>query len=289
MVWRFELAQTSAKTRNDKHCVWSRDDAKFRSQCAFGKSCGSFGPAAAVGRESIAETPSLQDVGLFARLDDPTLHRLSIDAKIETFDDGAAIFRQGDAVAAFYIVVHGFVKILRIAPNGDETLITIRSDGDSLDTPPGPGGDAHRVSADALGAVCALKLPAARFVRAMQESPALADAMMRDSKARIATLIGEIESLKSQNADQRLARFILSLCPPGLDQCRFRLPYDKRHLAAQLGVTQETLSRAFAKLRDLGVRTETRAVSIDSVARLAAQCDDSGRVAPLHNSPREGG
>jgi CRP/FNR family transcriptional regulator, dissimilatory nitrate respiration regulator len=228
-----------------------------------------------MGREPIAETPSLQDVALFARLDDPTLHRLSIDAKIETFDDSAAIFRQGDPVTAYYVIVHGFVKILRIAPSGDETLITIRSDGDSLDAPPGLQGDDHRVSAEALGAVCALKLPAARFARAMQESPPLADAMMRDAKAKIAVLVGEIESLKSQNADQRLARFILSLCAPGVDQCRFRLPYDKRHLAAQLGVTQETLSRAFAKLRDLGVRTETRAVTVESVARLAAQCNDS--------------
>jgi CRP-like cAMP-binding protein len=104
---------------------------------------------------------------------------------------------------------------------------------------------------------------------------------MRDSKDSIARLVGEIESLKSQNADQRLASFILSLCPPGEDRCRFRLPYDKRLIAARLGVKQETLSRAFAKLRAHGVRTETRNVHVESVSHLADQCDRLGQRARL--------
>lgn len=227
------------------------------------------------------EPPNLRDLAIFATVDDATLSRLSLEAKVELYDDGDVIFRQGDPVTSVVIVLGGFAKLLRIASCGDETLIGIRSDGESVGEPAAGAGELYRVSAEAVGSTAVLKLPAARVMRLMKDSPSLCAAIMQDAKDKIELLIAEIESLKAQNADQRLARFILSLCPPNAEQCRFRLPYDKRLIAARLGVKQETLSRAFAKLREFGVRTETRNVVIESVSRLANQCDRLGRQPKL--------
>jgi CRP/FNR family transcriptional regulator, dissimilatory nitrate respiration regulator len=241
-------------------------------------------------RAAVVETPALRDLALFSPVDDATLARLAPEIKVEQYEDGAVIFRQGDPVAAVVVILRGFVKLLRIAASGDETLIGIRSDGATVGEPPTLGNEICRVSAEAIGPTSVLKIPAARFTRLMKESPSLSAAVVEDARDKIALLIGEIESLKAQNADQRLASFILALCPPGLDQCRFRLPYDKRLIAAQLGVKQETLSRAFAKLRDYGVRTETRDVLVESVSRLATQCQHLGRatrdVASGKDAPR---
>jgi CRP/FNR family transcriptional regulator, dissimilatory nitrate respiration regulator len=241
-------------------------------------------------RATVAEPPILRDLRLFATVDDQTLARLALEAKVETFADGATIFRQGDLVNAVAIVLHGYVKVLRIASSGDETLVGISSEGETVGEPPSGPTETYRVSAEAIGPTSVLKFPALRFSRLMKESPPLCAAVMQDAKDKIAALVTEIESLKAQNADQRLARFILSLCPPGEDQCRFRLPYDKRLIAARLGVKQETLSRAFAKLREHGVRTETRDVLVESVARLADECDQLGRPArlPSERSSRQG-
>jgi CRP-like cAMP-binding protein len=229
-------------------------------------------------RAAVVEMPSLRDFALFAPVDDATLARLTLEAKIEHFADGAVIFRQGDTVGAVVLILHGFVKIMRTAASGDETLIGIRSDGETVGEPPLLSNETCHVSAEAVGPISVLKIPAARFSRLMTESPSLCAAVARDVKDKNAALVGEIESLKAQNADQRLASFILALCPPGAEQCRFRLPYDKRLIAAQLGVKQETLSRAFAKLREHGVRTETRDILVESVSRLVAQCEHLGRA-----------
>jgi CRP-like cAMP-binding protein len=241
-------------------------------------------------RAALVEPPILRDLPLFAAVDDSTLARLTLEAKVETFEDGAVIFRQGDAVSAVVIILRGFVKVMRIASCGDETLIGIRTDGQTVGEPPSGSNETCRVSAESVGPTAVLKLPAARFARLMKESPALCAAVLQDAREQIAALVTEIESLKAQNADQRLANFILSLCPPGVEQCRFRLPYDKRLIAARLGVKQETLSRAFAKLRDHGVRTETRDVLIESVSRLADQCDQLGRQSrlPSERTPTAG-
>jgi CRP-like cAMP-binding protein len=210
---------------------------------------------------------------------------LARDSKVECFADGATIFRQGDRALCIVVVLDGYVKLSRTAACGDETLINICTVGESLYEALAPDGEIYGVGAEAVGEVCAMKLSATRFRNAVRESSSLAGAVMAEAARKVSALIGEIESLKGLNADQRLARFILSLCPRGEDSCSIRLPYDKRLIAARLGVKQETLSRAFAKLRDIGVRTEMRDVQVESVLRLAAECE--GRDAGAHAERRE--
>lgn len=231
------------------------------------------------------ESPSLRDVPLFSSVEAQTLQRLARDSKVESFDDGATIFRQGDRAQFVVIVLDGYVKLTRTAMCGDETLINICTVGESLYEALTPDGELYRVGAEAIGHASVMKLPSTRFRQALRESSSLAGAVIDEAARKVSALIGEIEALKGLNADQRLARFILSLCPPGEDCCSFRLPYDKRLIAARLGVKQETLSRAFAKLRDIGVRTEMRDVQIESVARLADECCGGDRE-PLARAER---
>ncbi|ATQ69392.1 MULTISPECIES: Crp/Fnr family transcriptional regulator [Methylosinus] len=220
----------------------------------------------------MSESPSLRDAPLFASVDGQTLQRLTRDSKVEYFHDGATIFRQGDRALCVVVVLDGYVKLSSTSACGDETLVNICSIGESLYEALTPDGENYRIGAEAIGEVCAMKLSAARFRDALRDSSSLCGAVIAEASRKVSALIGEIESLKGLNADQRLARFILSLCPPGEDSCCIRLPYDKRLIAARLGVKQETLSRSFARLRDVGVRTEMRDVLVESVPRLAAEC-----------------
>ncbi|HEY8124471.1 MAG TPA: Crp/Fnr family transcriptional regulator [Methylocystis sp.] len=224
-----------------------------------------------------ASPGELRNASLFAAVDEMTVSRLSADARIESLQDGDPLFHQDAAVDDLAFVLSGYVKLLRHSSSGRKTLIAIRSVGEMIGEAPTDADEAHTLSAEAVGATRVLKLPAMPFARFVKESPSLCAAVAQNSKERIADLVDEIETLKSLNADQRLAHFLLALCPPGEDRCRFRLPYDKRLIAARLGVKQETLSRAFAKLRAHGVRTETRNVHVESVSRLADQCDRLGR------------
>ena len=231
------------------------------------------------------ESFSLRDLPLFVSIDEETLSQLTLESKIESYSPGATIFRQDDPATAVVLIINGYVKILRIAPNGDETLIAIRTDGEALIEPCTGSTDVYSVSAETIGQSTLVKIPATRFVRFLRDSASLNLAVMKDAKEKMAALVYEIEALKSQNADQRLAHFLVKLCPHNEERCRFRLPYDKRLIAAQLGVKQETLSRAFAKLREIGVRTETRDILVESVSRLKAQCDVNGAAQGLLPRP----
>ena len=62
-------------------------------------------------------------------------------------------------------------------------------------------------------------------------------------------------------------------------RCALALPYDKLLIAGQLGLTPESLSRAFAKLRTIGVMVDTSHVEVKDVAKLRQLAnDDRGAV-----------
>jgi len=231
----------------------------------------------------MTDLPPLREFPLFARLEEAALQRMTTESKVESYHDGETIFRQGDLASATILVVKGFVKLLRVSTSGDETVVSIKSDGASITGAPCSTGGVYYVSAEAVGPTTTLKIPASRFLRLMADEPTLAIAALDEARRTIAELVGEIESLKSHSAEQRLARFLLALCPPEAERRRFRLPYDKRLIAARLGVTQETLSRAFARLRDVGIRTETRDVFVESAAKLRAQFRDVVGQPPSQN------
>lgn len=237
-------------------------------------------------RLKVSESLSLRDAPLFARVDDETISQLTAEAKFEIYNPGETIFRQDDPVSTINIILNGYAKVLRIAPNGDETLVAIRADGETIVEPLYGPHEFYGVCAEAISQVSLVKIATTRFMRMMSESDSLNAAALQDAKEKSAALIYEIEALKSQTADQRLAQFILALCPAGQERCRFRLPYDKRLIAAQLGVKQETLSRAFAKLREIGVRTETRDILVENLSRLKEVCELAGRSATSLPSER---
>ena len=65
--------------------------------------------------------------------------------------------------------------------------------------------------------------------------------------------MAEIEQLKARTGAQRLAEFLLELCPVESGSCAVRLPYDKALIAGRLGMKPESLSRGFSRLRKVGV------------------------------------
>jgi CRP/FNR family transcriptional activator FtrB len=95
-------------------------------------------------------------------------------------------------------------------------------------------------------------------------------------------MVRQVCDLKLRTTAQRLGCYLLDLSKePADNTVSFRLPFDKRLLAARLGCRQENLSRAFAALRTMGVETHGARVILHDIARLrnyAAPNDTSDTV-----------
>jgi CRP-like cAMP-binding protein len=83
---------------------------------------------------------------------------------------------------------------------------------------------------------------------------------------------GRTQKLTLRSSTERLAEFLLNLARGGAESAIVHLHYDKGLIAARLGMQPETLSRALAKLRPLGVESKGSRVTIRDVQALHRHC-----------------
>lgn len=103
----------------------------------------------------------------------------------------------------------------------------------------------------------------------------------KDAAARIDRDTARIAALASQSPRERLAGFLMDLCrrnAPGAASLRLAMPLSRDDVAAYLGVTAETVSRAFSGLQKLGlVRrrgwSEIELLDAPGLGRLAGQVE----------------
>jgi CRP-like cAMP-binding protein len=207
-------------------------------------------------------------IPIFSGLKPETVERLIAPASIMTLKHGDCLFRQGDVPAAFYIIVDGWVKLYRLTLGGDEAIIHILTKGESVAEAVAFTGSRYSATAEAISNSRVVRIPADYLVRCIHEMPDIALAIIGSTSQRLHRLVQEIEHLKAQSGIQRVAEFLASLCPPGPGPHTITLPYDKTLIAGRLGLKPESLSRAFAKLRRVGVEVRASHVVVRDVGKL---------------------
>ena len=215
----------------------------------------------------------LRSLPLFKALSDATFARLADSVRFDRYVKGETIVRQGEKAQWVIVVLEGYVKLSRTAANGEETLIHIFGRGETIAESVAVLGDNHTTTAEATGPTRIVRMPAHIVAQAARDAPELALAILSESSAKIWALMDEIEALKAQTADQRVLRFLLSLCPQEDGPVETRLPYTKGVIAASLGLKQETLSRSFARLKSVGVEIEGRKATIQDPRKLAQEVE----------------
>ena len=135
-----------------------------------------------------------------------------------------------------------------------------------------------------------LMWPAAAFRDQVRSNVTLAYGAMLQLCGYWRMLISQLKDLKLLSATERLATLLLSLAPPGAGAVRARLPGNRSLVAGLLGVAPQSLSRAFAGLRPIGVSGGGREVTIADIGRLreftAASGPTETKVQTPERTPR---
>jgi len=205
---------------------------------------------------------------LLASLPGDLADTLLVRATIQSYDHGATIFLQGEPAASVHIVLDGWVKLFRITPNGAEAVVGIFTMGRSFGEAAAFRGDVYPVAAEAVTDCRLLQVRAALILETMKSRPELATAIVASTFRHLHSLIAQVEQLKAHTGAQRVAEFLLELCPVDEGACAVTLPYDKILIAGRLGMKPESLSRAFARLRQTGVMVKQNHAAIADVGKL---------------------
>lgn len=205
---------------------------------------------------------------LLSHLPDDLADTLLERTVANSHDRGSTIFLQGEPAEYVYIVLQGWVKLFRISPNGAEAVVGVFTRGRSFGEAVAFRQDVYPVNAEAVTDCRLLQLRAAILLDMMNSRPELCTAMLASTFRHLQSLVNQVEQLKAQTGAQRVAEFLLELCPVEEGACAVTLPYDKILIAGRLGMKPESLSRAFQRLRDTGVMVKQNHAAIADVSKL---------------------
>ncbi|WP_425073329.1 Crp/Fnr family transcriptional regulator [Sagittula sp. S175] len=192
----------------------------------------------------------------------------------QEFDRNATIFLQGEQARSIFIVVEGWVKLYRIAPSGAEAVVGVFTRGRSFGEAVAFRSDLYPVSAESVTPCRLIRIEAARMLRQIEHTPGLATAILSATFTHLHSLVAQVEGLKARTGAQRVAEFLCELADCGAGGCTVTLPYDKVLIAGRLGMKPESLSRAFAKLKDHGVTIRQNNATIDDLEALRDYAED---------------
>ncbi|MFP7570545.1 Crp/Fnr family transcriptional regulator [Marivita sp. S2033] len=209
-----------------------------------------------------------KDSVLMRNLPDPVVESLLKEAVTLRFERGETVFMQGEKANVIHIVLDGWVKLYRIAPNGNEAIMNVFTRSHSFGEAVAFQDQNYPVSAEAVTDCKLMQIPARMLVAVMKKEPELCIAVLASTFQHLHDMVAQLEQIKAQTGAQRVADFLLDLSPCDSGSCVVTLPYDKLLIAGRLGMKPESLSRAFSRLREVGVKISRNHASISDVDAL---------------------
>ena len=205
---------------------------------------------------------------LLRSMPEPVVDKLLADSSLRSFARGETVFLQGEAAQVIHVVLEGWVKLYRVAPNGNEAVVNVFARGHSFGEAVAFRARPYPGSAEAVTDCILLQISARSFVSMLQHEPEIAISVIASTFQHLHDLVAQVEQIKAQTGAQRVADFLvkLSTCEDGA--CVVTLPYDKALIAGRLGMKPESLSRAFAKLKTVGVAITREHARINDIEAL---------------------
>jgi CRP/FNR family transcriptional regulator, dissimilatory nitrate respiration regulator len=219
----------------------------------------------------VSPTEIVERCRLFARLQPAARARLASLALLREFDAGATLFRQGDPCPGVFIVGHGLVRVFKLAPSGKEQVLHIAGPGATFAEAAVIGGFDCPAFAQAVEAGAAAMIPTAAFQDFLHSDHQGCIDLLASLAGWLHHVVDLLEDLTLRDAAGRLARHLIQ---HGGEDGQVQLPSMRKHLASQLNLTPETLSRTLRRLDGDGcIRTERDAILILDPQRLSAVAD----------------
>lgn len=177
-------------------------------------------------------------------------------ARLEDYTSGQRIIEQGQRATSIYLPCSGSLRVERVSAGGQRQVMGFLFPGDFL----GFNSSGHFLyGAAALEASAVLCFPTDRFEPLLASDPKLRENLSRISNAVLTRLLDHLFAVGQKRAHARLAFFLFGLWRRGASsqQREIRIPMTRADIGDYLGLTLETTSRAFTRLRDEGIISST--------------------------------
>jgi CRP/FNR family transcriptional regulator len=189
-------------------------------------------------------------ISVCAAIEDADLERLAAAAVITVVEPGRAFIGEGEPADDFFNVTSGTAKLYKLLPDGRRQITGFAGRGDFLGL---AARSVFAFSAEAVEPMRLCRFSRRKLLALLTDFPALERRLLTTASDELVAAQEQMLLLGRKTARERLATFLLARwrrhpsCAHGED--RLTLPMSRGDIADYLGLTIETISRGFGKLK----------------------------------------
>jgi CRP-like cAMP-binding protein len=212
----------------------------------------------------------LRRVALLASVGDAAIAQLAAASHLVTVDKGEILFVEGEPSDRMWVVLSGRVRIFRNSESGAELVLSHATPGESIGELSVIDELPRSASAQALERCRVISVPADRMREVLSASPGAMLAVARHLAVTVRRLTGTTSDFIFLDLPHRLAKYLLDLVgEPEGNGATVVLPASQSGIAAQLGVTRQSLNQALGALAQSGlIAVDGRTVRVPDRAAL---------------------
>jgi len=188
-------------------------------------------------------------------------------AFLQRFPAHVDLAREGEPADFLHVIIEGQVELFA-RHNDRETTVSVIGQGQSFIVAAVLLDRMYLKSARAMVQSRVLLLPADAVRKGFAEDAALARHLACELACAYRVVVKELKNQKLRSNLERLANWLLVRDAETGGKGRFALPFDKKVLAARLGMAPEVLSRSFAALAPYRVTVAGADIGLHDIAAL---------------------
>jgi len=198
------------------------------------------------------ETALLGGTSIFKALPAGALDELAAAARVVQLKKGQAVFQQGDAADAVFVLLRGRVKVSETSADGHTVVLRLESPGAPLGLLSALDAQARfPVTAEAAEPCAVARWTGARWHELLERHPRLALALLPLVLARLRAVQDQCRELATERVERRVARVVLRLVrQAGVktdEGIRVDAKLTRQELAEMAGTTLFTVSRLLSQ------------------------------------------
>lgn len=190
----------------------------------------------------------------------------------QKFAPGDLICSAGDRLQRLHILERGIVELCQLREAADCSVLLL-SAGDLLFPAAGLFNEPCLTSARAITPVRTVALEIEAVRAEARRNPSVAMDLSRVMGGQWRMAVRHILDLRCRSVPQRLAGFLLRLVDESSPPNAAQLPFSKGALAARIGATPETLSRAIQTIASEGLVLRGREIVVRDRIRIEKFCE----------------
>ncbi|MSP67660.1 MAG: cyclic nucleotide-binding domain-containing protein [Alphaproteobacteria bacterium] len=196
----------------------------------------------------------VRDLAICGVLNGAEIERVGAIVSNVRVEGGEVIFFEGDDAEHVFNIVAGVVRLFKLMPDGRRQVTGFLYPADFLGL---ALSATYAYSAEAVTPVRLCRFPRGKLERLLEEIPRLEKRLLGNAANELMVAQDQMLLLGRKTAKERLASFLMHLSSRaerrGETADPIALPMSRTDIADYLGLTIETVSRTFTRLRKDGL------------------------------------